>query len=187
MSAPCIVSMDRHLQSARPESAEGRLIVSQLGRGETPINSKAVSVRFVLEGQENYLLPNGKLQVVNAGQIFVSNGAFPTRCVVRSPDRTTGVCVYLPILAHDCEPNGEPPGRLDILGGEHHLFGAPGTAIGALLTRFATLLVHGRSFSPARAASTKAETEEAQTAEACASIMRAPLKAYCGAGTDWLQ
>ena len=78
-----------------PAPAGGRIILSECGGGYFPIPPAAVSLKYVLDGEEHYETARGTA-VIRSGQFAVVGPSIPLTAVLPRSDRTIGLCVYLP-------------------------------------------------------------------------------------------
>ena len=78
-----------------PAPAGGRIILSECGGGYFPIPPAAVSLKYVLDGEEHYETPCGTA-VVEAGQFAIVGPSIPLTAVLPRSSTTIGLCVYLP-------------------------------------------------------------------------------------------
>jgi AraC-like DNA-binding protein len=94
-----IVPFVAHVTERAEALPQGRIVFSNVGRGESPIGAAVPSLKFVLEGEEVHEI-DGRPHRVHAGQmLFVDRGA-PYRALVRRSEGARGLCVYLPGSAH---------------------------------------------------------------------------------------
>ena len=84
-----------------PWSRNGRIILSDSGRGACLVPAAGVSIKYVLDGEEHYETPLG-VAVVKAGQFAVVGPNIPLTAVLPHRERTIALCLYLP------EPDGAP-------------------------------------------------------------------------------
>ena len=75
---------------------EGRVVLSQLGRGDAPIYCATPCLKFVLEGEERYEV-EGRLEVVRPGEFLVVDAGVSLRALLPFRRVTTGLCIYLPV------------------------------------------------------------------------------------------
>lgn len=74
---------------------DGRLVFSQLGRGEAPIFCATPCVKFVMEGEERYRVDGG-VQVVRPGEFLMVDAGVALEGILPSRATTTGMCIYMP-------------------------------------------------------------------------------------------
>jgi AraC-like DNA-binding protein len=90
-----IVPFVAHVTERAEALPQGRIVYSNVGRGESPIGAAVPSLKFVLEGEEVHEI-DGRPHRVHAGQmLFVDRGA-PYRALIRNSEGARGLCVYLP-------------------------------------------------------------------------------------------
>lgn len=95
-----------HLLSGRLEpatlswpSADGRVVLSRISGGESEAVSPALSVKYVLDGEERYEI-GGRSYRVGAGRFLAVSAGSRVRAVLPMRGETaTGLCVYLPAPA----------------------------------------------------------------------------------------
>jgi AraC-like DNA-binding protein len=88
----------QHGAPPRPAGPRGKLVLSSLSFGESRIAARNTSIKFVLEGEEEYLV-DGRSHIVRPGQfLMIDIGGDPT-CRIRRREQTVGMCVYLPVDA----------------------------------------------------------------------------------------
>ncbi len=106
-----------HWTISRPADVAGRVVLSELNHGDSPVVCNMRCINFVLDGVEEYEI-KGRTVSVKAGEsIFVEAG---TVAHVKMPLRqvTRGLCIYLPDGAE--QPGPSP------LGDVFHLVTADG-------------------------------------------------------------
>ena len=154
-----------HWTVSRPGDAEGRVVLSELKHGDSPVICDMRCLNFVLDGIEQYEI-NGRTVTVKAGEfIFVEAG---TVAQVKMPLRqvTRGLCVYLP---DDAAQHGPSP-----LGDVFQLATADGR-LSRQLRDLAVLLAREPTLGPNAAAHIvrNAVTElESLTAQLAPKLMR---------------
>lgn len=81
-------------------------MISSLPFGESLLRAPVPSIKFVLEGEEEYVV-DGRSQVVNAGQfMLLATGEDCMARVRRGGGRTQGMCVYLACDALEADFSG---------------------------------------------------------------------------------
>lgn len=91
------VDMRVHRDRASEPAAHARVVLSRLPRGATPLAGGTLSLKFVLDGQERYRI-DGRSYRVESGQLLIVDAQRPGE--VSLPRAATGLCLYLPQLAH---------------------------------------------------------------------------------------
>lgn len=127
-----LVRMDAHVAVPGPPVADGKLVVSKLGSGESPILCALTSIKLVLEGEEIHEV-DGRPHVVGPGQMLIVDRGAEYRAKLRRNVTTRGFCLYLPGQLSDVAGDVEAPllGRALVLSTE-------ASQLGALLRRHAT-------------------------------------------------
>jgi AraC family transcriptional regulator len=86
--------MDSHATEPRVGSSDhGRLVLSRLGQGGSPIAAKAVSLKFCLEGEESYEIDGKMVHLAPGRYLYLEPGSDCT-AIIRT--RSVGFCVHLP-------------------------------------------------------------------------------------------
>src|ERR1044071_1948836 len=83
-----------HITSRPPGCPDGRVVLSALGRGDSPIYCATPSLKFVLEGEERYEV-DGRIRVVRPGEFLLVEAGTRLRAILPRCDRTVGLCIYL--------------------------------------------------------------------------------------------
>jgi AraC-like DNA-binding protein len=127
-----LVKMDAHVATPGPPAADGKIIVSELRAGESPILCALTSIKLVLEGEEIHEV-DGRPHVVGPGQMLIVDRGAEYRAMLRRNVTTRGFCLYLPGQLSDVAGDAEAPmlGRALVLSTE-------ASPLGALLRRHAT-------------------------------------------------
>ena len=105
---PAFVQVRAHSEKPAPPPAEGRVVLSRLGRGECLVARPSVSVKFVLEGEERYEF-DGAVHTVRGGQMLVADTGPASRVVLPRREETRGLCLYLPAWTAVSAPSDGPP------------------------------------------------------------------------------
>jgi AraC-like DNA-binding protein len=84
-----------HWSESAPSDPNGRVALSELGRGECPITVGTRCLKFVLEGVERYEM-RGRTTVVRAGEFIVVEAGAVGHVQLPQRQITRGLCVYLP-------------------------------------------------------------------------------------------
>lgn len=126
-----LVRMDAHVATPAPPSADGKLVVSQLGSGQSAILCALTSIKLVLEGEEIHEV-DGRPHIVGPGQMLIVDRGAEYRAMLRRNVTTRGFCLYLPGQLSDIAGEEEAPllGRALVLSTE-------ASPLGALLRRHA--------------------------------------------------
>ncbi len=125
--------VQQHAEQVRQGDPGGRLVLSKMHRGESRVFCATPSLKYVLEGEERYLV-DGVEHVVLPGQFLLVEAGVILSAVIRPTSVTTGMCLYLkqdPILPfvdlrtaeEECVRAEPPAGRAVVLS-------ASGTALG---------------------------------------------------------
>lgn len=129
--------------TARPAgSPEGRVVLSALGRGDSPIYCATPALKFVLEGEERYEV-DGRTRVVRPGEFLLVEAGTRLRAILPRRERTTGLCIYLrqdewaPYVAL---AEAEDGGGREPTGGRMLVLSAPGTGLRRHLQSTARIL-----------------------------------------------
>ena len=87
--------VDQHWGASRPGEPGGRVVLSELPRGDSPVLSTARCLNLVLDGVERYEI-DGHVHHVEAGQFMLLDAGITSRAVLPERGITRGLCVYLP-------------------------------------------------------------------------------------------
>lgn len=140
-------------------SAAGRLVLSRICEGESRAVSPAVSLKYVLEGEEQYEIGGRSYRVAAGRFLAVAAGAQLRAALPARGEAATGLCVYLP----------HPPG-LDPQESLYPLtFAAEGLPLGALLRDAARRIAADPARGPDLAGPVVAAAREAFAALLCGS------------------
>ena len=90
------IDMQAHRDRVSAPSTGARVVLSRLPRGASPIGG-ALSLKFVLDGQERYRI-DGRTYRVEPGQLLIMDPARTGE--VTLPTASTGLCLYLPQVAN---------------------------------------------------------------------------------------
>jgi AraC-like DNA-binding protein len=91
------VDMQVHRDRVPEPATHARVVLSRLPRGATPLPGGALSLKFVLDGEERYSI-DGRTYRLESGQLLIVDARRPGE--VTLPGAATGLCLYLPQLAH---------------------------------------------------------------------------------------
>ena len=91
------IHLTEHITEYGQTLPDGKLVLSTLGRGDSPLKSSAPSLKLVLDGEERYHIGK-RSYVVRPGQFMLVDGGTEMRASLRSG--ATGMCVYLPLSKH---------------------------------------------------------------------------------------
>lgn len=129
-----LARMDAHVAVPGPPVADGKLVVSKLGSGESRILCALTSIKLVLEGEEIHEV-DGRPHIVRPGQMLIVDRGAEYRAMLRRNVTTTGFCLYLPGQLSDAPGDTDTPllGRALVLSTE-------ASPLGILLRRHATRL-----------------------------------------------
>ena len=96
------IDMQAHRDRVSAPSAGARVVLSRLPRGASPIGGGALSLKFVLDGEERYQI-DGRTYRVEPGQLLIVDPARTGE--VTLPSASTGLCLYLPQAANAPSPS----------------------------------------------------------------------------------
>lgn len=85
----------RHIEAPADTPAGGRVVLSDISRGDSAVYCGGPSVKYVLEGEERYEV-DGRVHVVTPGLFLLVDAGVRLRAVLPRRERTVGLCVYLP-------------------------------------------------------------------------------------------
>jgi AraC-like DNA-binding protein/quercetin dioxygenase-like cupin family protein len=85
----------QHSALARDTPFEGRVVLSEMDRGDSAVYCGAPSLKYVLDGEERYEV-DGRIRVVTPGQFLLVDAGVRLRAMLPRRGRTVGLCVYLP-------------------------------------------------------------------------------------------
>ena len=141
------VRVREHWEASLPAAHGGRVVFSELPRGDSPLFSTSICLNLVLVGSERYDIA-GRTHNVAAGQLVLLDGGIKGRTVLPQRTITRGLCIYLPArLPGASSADGGPP----VITGAIHL-DAGAAPFARRLTQFGHALTQGAELSP-RAAS----------------------------------
>lgn len=89
-----------HFESPRPTGPRGKLVLSSIRFGESRLAARTASIKFVLQGEEEYEV-DGRRYVVNPGQFMLLDVGDDLAVRVRRREVTLGMCIYLPADAFE--------------------------------------------------------------------------------------
>lgn len=89
----CVV--EKHAEAINPADGHSRLVLSRLSRGESPIYCATPAIKFVLQGEERYVVGDTE-HVVLPGQFLIVEAGTELRAIISRRDTTVGMCMYLP-------------------------------------------------------------------------------------------
>lgn len=89
-----LIAMREHISQPRQPFASGAVVLSQLPRGVSHIGAPTVSLKMVLDGEEQYEI-DGRIYSLRPGSfLYVEQGA---NCEAQLRASAMGVCVALPL------------------------------------------------------------------------------------------
>jgi len=136
----------RHLKDfaapIAPPSATGRIILSESGQGDCLVPAAGVSVKYVLDGEEQYETSHG-IAVVKAGEFAVVGPNIPLTAILPRRERTIALCLYLPETERPPVPTGGRP--------EFAVFGAGRSGLGSMLQQATSRLLQRPDLDPVAA------------------------------------
>lgn len=95
------VDMCVHRERPPEASTRARVVLSRLSRGASALGPGALSLKFVLDGEERYRI-GGRTYRVEAGQLLIVDAASGGEVTLSG--NATGLCLYLPQLSNlSCE------------------------------------------------------------------------------------
>ena len=95
--------MDRHTAAARAGSPGGTVIFSRLPAGRSSITAHAPSLKFVLLGEETYII-DGRSRRVGPGEFILVEENMDFEVRTSSSEESIGLCIYLGIEEHRRHP-----------------------------------------------------------------------------------
>ena len=87
--------VSQHTAAPGETPSGGRVVLSQIGRGDSAIYCGTPSLKYVLEGEERYEI-DGQVHVVTPGRFLLVDAGSKLTAVLPRREQTTGLCVYLP-------------------------------------------------------------------------------------------
>ncbi|MBX3562285.1 MAG: helix-turn-helix transcriptional regulator [Sphingomonas sp.] len=102
--------MDQHLEAPRTPSDVGKLVLSRLKGGSSPLGARNPSLKIVLEGECRYEVDGAMLRVRPGQFLYLDSGA---NCIASHRGDMTGMCVILPARG---EPGVAGSGHAHLLG-----------------------------------------------------------------------
>jgi AraC-like DNA-binding protein len=84
-----------HWGESRAGDPSGRLVLSELPRGDSPIVCSTRCLNVVLDGVEQYSI-NGRILSVKAGEFILVEGGTAAHATLPLSQVTRGMCIYLP-------------------------------------------------------------------------------------------
>jgi AraC-like DNA-binding protein len=121
-----------HITARPPGGPDGRVVLSALGRGDSPIYCATPAVKFVLEGEERYEV-DGRIRVVRPGEFLLVEAGTRLRAILPRRECTVGLCIY--VRQDEWAPyvalaEGEDDGAREPAGGGVMVLSAPGSGLG---------------------------------------------------------
>lgn len=84
-----------HWDESRGGDTSGRVVLSELPRGDSPVACSMRCLNFVLDGVEQYEI-KGRTVIVRAGEFILVEAGTTARAMLPLRQVTRGLCVYLP-------------------------------------------------------------------------------------------
>src|SRR5688500_17211279 len=91
---PPLITMREHISHPRQAFVSGAIILSSLPRGRSAIGSSTVSLKMVLDGEEQYQIDGRVYRLQPGSFLYVEQGA---TCEANVRSNARGVCVSLPV------------------------------------------------------------------------------------------
>lgn len=91
---PPLITMREHIMRPRQAFASGAIVLSSLPRGRSVIGSSTVSLKMVLDGEEQYQIDGRVYRLQPGSFLYVEQGA---TCEANVRSNARGVCVSLPV------------------------------------------------------------------------------------------
>ena len=82
-----------HITARPPGSPDGRVVLSGLGRGDSPIYCATPALKYVLEGEERYEV-DGRTRVVRPGEFLLVEAGTRLHAILPRRETTVGLCIY---------------------------------------------------------------------------------------------
>jgi AraC-like DNA-binding protein len=89
-----------HVESPKPTGPRGKLVLSSLQSGETRLAARTASIKFVLEGEEEYEV-DGRRYVVDRDRFLLIDAGADCAARIRRSNHNHGMCVYFPVEAFE--------------------------------------------------------------------------------------
>lgn len=89
-----IIFLDNQNANDDFDQKQNLIVYSQLGEGIYPTSNSGISVKFVLQGSENYRIGNKTYPLI-PGKYLVVNAGKDLDCVIESKKDADGVCIFL--------------------------------------------------------------------------------------------
>lgn len=87
--------VQQHWAESRPGDRNGRVVLSELTRGDSPVTCDMRCLNFVLDGLEQYEI-NGRVVSVRPGEFILVEAGTTARAILPLRQLTRGLCIYLP-------------------------------------------------------------------------------------------
>jgi AraC family transcriptional regulator len=125
--------MNSHVPEPRVDPvATGRLVLSKLSQGASPIAATAASLKLCLEGEESYEI-DGRMVHLSAGRyLYLAPGADCT-AIIRS--HSVGLCIHLPIRPSTLQERAVSEEPLELAGGRALVLSTETSFLGRQLKR----------------------------------------------------
>jgi AraC family transcriptional regulator len=128
-----------HITSRPGGCPDGRVVLSALPRGDSPIYCATPALKFVVDGEERYEV-DGRIRVVRPGEFLLVEAGTQLRAILPRRDCTIGLCIYLrqnessPYVALAGNDDGAPEqAGGQRIGGRAMVLSASGTQLGRYL------------------------------------------------------
>lgn len=107
--------MDRHIEAPREHSGAGRVVLSRLSAGRSPIGAHGPSVKIVLEGEGFYEFEGRSICVKPGSFLYLEGGI---GCTMTHRSDLVGLCLILPTEPSERSSAFRPvaPGNDPVLG-----------------------------------------------------------------------
>ena len=135
--------MERQLEAPRSDVTGGKLVLSRLKPGSSPIGTPSPSVKLVLEGEQRYEI-DGRTIAMRPGEFLYLDAG--SACIGTNRTDMTGLCLLLPqAKAETVAPGGESH---DPVLGRSLVLATGASAMGRILTDYARRIANDPALGP---------------------------------------
>jgi AraC-like DNA-binding protein len=138
------IHLSSHGEGIRQPLTSGTVVLSRLGAGRSRLRALAPSVKYVLEGEEVYLI-EGRTRRLRAGEFMLVEAGVEFEARMTASDSAIGLCVYLPVEDGGAAAASAPLGRGRAIAGSRI------DPLASLLGHYARVLAERPALGPALA------------------------------------
>ncbi|HKR25060.1 MAG TPA: helix-turn-helix domain-containing protein [Allosphingosinicella sp.] len=135
--------MERQLEAPRSNVTEGKLVLSRLKPGSSPIGTPSPSVKLVLQGEQRYEI-DGRTIAMRPGEFLYLDAG--SACIGTNRTEMTGLCLLLPHAKAEAGVGGGE-GHDPVLG-RSLVLSTRASAMGRILTDYARRIASDPGLGP---------------------------------------